>query len=829
MTKQTVEIHPTLTESRTFPLSRLAKTPAVKWQQYEGDLPAGTLGYGVDCGRSDLVVIDLDCHSEGANGLDAWRIILKENGGSMGDTFSVSTPSGGLHLYYRAPKEIAIRNSAGKLAAGVDVRGKGGYVVGPNSRTKNAEGLESSYDAVREEIIRDLPEWLLTLLVKDKKKAPEPSTTFTVADDFPDNYARKALESAFYTVSTAPSGQRNDTLNREAFGAAKAGAPVERVIADLTRAALSNGLPRGEIDATVRRAAAEGRQKYVPRSITDPTTGDLVATAQDQMEFQQFTKEYYLDLPLGERWAASKNGNLRYVMETSRWLRYDKDQGVWSEVRGSSVREDAASWLRKEYNTAALRNKDSISRNAERCLNKGTADNTIYMGKLHLLISSSDLDTHKDLLVVGNGVVDLRTGKIGPFDRSLLMTKHTPYPYDPSVKSSYWGKVLEVLPEDARDWLQLMTGQTLTGHKPVSDVCIFLFGGGQNGKSTFVDIMAASAGTYGDEPPQSTLMRKTGHGEDFGLIEFRGIRQALIEELPDERNLDVKAIKKLVGTKNLTARGMYRGYETFEVQSTLWISCNRLPSVSETDHGTWRRLLVVPFPYTYKSTASEITEKTHKLADHEVKRNASTGFDTITACLAWRIEGAKRWYEYEALEVDVPPSVKQASLVWRKRSDHILAWAEDMLVADLTRFTLSSDLRDSFNLWLRQHGYSSWGAKLFLERFETTDFFGKSNLVYNPRGTVAKGLRQSIWTAPDGEQRIAGKQPSHVLGVRFRNDGDDDLELASASEESTLEKLADDLELANAADYASYEAHYEKKQAALRSEAPATVASRSPS
>ena len=37
------------------------------------------------------------------------------------------------HLYFQAPHGAAIRNSAGKLAPGVDVRAAGGYVIAAGS------------------------------------------------------------------------------------------------------------------------------------------------------------------------------------------------------------------------------------------------------------------------------------------------------------------------------------------------------------------------------------------------------------------------------------------------------------------------------------------------------------------------------------------------------------------------------------------------------------------------------------------------------------------------------------------------------------------------
>src|SRR5688572_27901791 len=49
--------------------------------------------------------------------------------------YEVVTGRGGRHLFYSIPEGAEIRNSAGKIAPGVDVRGVGGYVVAAPSRT----------------------------------------------------------------------------------------------------------------------------------------------------------------------------------------------------------------------------------------------------------------------------------------------------------------------------------------------------------------------------------------------------------------------------------------------------------------------------------------------------------------------------------------------------------------------------------------------------------------------------------------------------------------------------------------------------------------------
>ncbi len=78
-----------------------------------------------------LVVIDVDVKA-GAPGLRSWQALVGELGASLEETATAKTPSGGLHFYYRAG-DHAVGSSVGKLAPGVDVRARGGYVVAPPS------------------------------------------------------------------------------------------------------------------------------------------------------------------------------------------------------------------------------------------------------------------------------------------------------------------------------------------------------------------------------------------------------------------------------------------------------------------------------------------------------------------------------------------------------------------------------------------------------------------------------------------------------------------------------------------------------------------------
>ena len=116
---------------------------------------------GVMCGGT-LLVIDIDMKN-GVDGEKNWKALCHTLGIVESD-FQVSTPSGGRHIYYWVPDGVQVRNSVSKIAKGVDVRGEGGYVVGPCS-----EIVEGEYTVInRGARIMEAPAALLEILTKKK-------------------------------------------------------------------------------------------------------------------------------------------------------------------------------------------------------------------------------------------------------------------------------------------------------------------------------------------------------------------------------------------------------------------------------------------------------------------------------------------------------------------------------------------------------------------------------------------------------------------------------------------------------------------------------------
>lgn len=164
---------------------------------------------GIATGASGLVVIDIDV-KHGINGWKAFDDCLERLGELPGPTRMASTPSGGGHLFFRAPEGVEIRNSAGKLGPGLDVRARGGYVVAPPSIIDSR-----AYRWDITESVKVLPDAWAKAMAVPVRKAPEgrlPVARHT--NRCTRRYCVVANERACKDLRSTPLGGRNEAILR---------------------------------------------------------------------------------------------------------------------------------------------------------------------------------------------------------------------------------------------------------------------------------------------------------------------------------------------------------------------------------------------------------------------------------------------------------------------------------------------------------------------------------------------------------------------------------------------------------------------------------------
>jgi hypothetical protein len=112
-----------LNQCYVFPLSPATLKPLIKWREGSrkgvSSFPNHSGPWGIDCGKSGLVVLDVDIK----NNKDGRKALA--NLPPLPETYTVKTKSGGFHYYYKGKG----RNTVSVLGEALDTKSEGGMVV----------------------------------------------------------------------------------------------------------------------------------------------------------------------------------------------------------------------------------------------------------------------------------------------------------------------------------------------------------------------------------------------------------------------------------------------------------------------------------------------------------------------------------------------------------------------------------------------------------------------------------------------------------------------------------------------------------------------------
>lgn len=190
-----------------FPLRELGKIPQIKGWQKKATTDVEVIrkwwrrfpnaNIGVPTGAWSFVVLDADS--------DAARAFVEARG--IGPP-NVRTRRG--WQWYLRPPEHRVRNSAGKIAPMLDVRGDGGLVAIPPSRREG--GFVYSFE---DDAIRPWPDWL-SVYTRPIPEPPRVQRSIRI-EHVSGAFARKVLERARTKIVDAAPGTRNNTLNAVSY------------------------------------------------------------------------------------------------------------------------------------------------------------------------------------------------------------------------------------------------------------------------------------------------------------------------------------------------------------------------------------------------------------------------------------------------------------------------------------------------------------------------------------------------------------------------------------------------------------------------------------
>lgn len=399
----------------------------------------------------------------------------------------------------------------------------------------------------------------------------------------------------------------------------------------------------------------------------------------------------------------------RYVAEWSRWYswcgtRWAPDATLHAFDQARVVAREASARARHDE-ALPTRGREGIATAIASSKTIAAIERIARTDRVHAL-ASGDWDKDEWLFNTPGGIVDVRTMKPSPHERSLYITKLAGAA--PGGGCTTWNTFLKrVTGNDVEleRFLQRFIGSCLTGCTR-DHALLFCYGLGGNGKTTFLSTIAGALGDYATTAPMETFVETHSERHPTDLAMLRGARLVVAQEVEDGQRWAISRIKQLTGGDTVRARFMRQDYFEYTPQFKLILAGNHKPSFRQVDEAIRRRFLLVPFTQTI-GPAERDTRLVEKL------RGEWPGV------LAWAMAGCKEW---QAHGLQPPESVRAATAAYLEDEDLLRTWLSEACETDSKGFATVSELHASYQGWAERAGERFLGMKRFSQALEDHGF-----------------------------------------------------------------------------------------------------------
>ena len=437
-------------------------------------------------------------------------------------------------------------------------------------------------------------------------------------------------------------------------------------------------------------------------------------------------------------------GNIKFCTEQGKWLLYKN--GYW--VRDENLLEIKADAVEMYEGLKATVKAMVAERNYDKDEKKKAKD--ALMKKIKgfgsnsgvnsiinyatsyrdFRISENQLDSHDELLAAGNGIINLRTGELLPFDRQLYITRKTEINYYPDVPPpEEFMQFLDVISDHNQEWvsyLQLCLGYCITGG--TNQEAFFVLHGetGQNGKSTLLKQLQRMLPQHVKTLAAGALQKKKNlNDHNSSLAQSKYYRMVITNENDQDFHMDEQMVRAISSGEAPNVRDVYKGVDAYIPHYKIVFCGNYVPKFNWRLHANLRRLCLIPFNVC-------ITEEQR---DNDLGEKLWAEREGI---LKWLVDGAKRSFKEDLKHK--PQCIQDYTEAMLRSDDPVYAFCQDeIIITDDPGDTIqATPLFEAYNDWRefndlprlqREHEQTKFGLRLKELKFNKARD-ARNNMVY---------------------------------------------------------------------------------------------------
>lgn len=438
------------------------------------------------------------------------------------------------------------------------------------------------------------------------------------------------------------------------------------------------------------------------------------------------------DIGNGQRLIARHGAELRYLGARKGYIFFDGKRWAFDDVNKTEAWAKATA--RCIYVEASQAADDALahklSEHAKKSASAARVAAMLTMARSEpgISIKHDVLDVDPMLFNISNGTIDLRTGKLRQHERADMLTKLAVVVYDPSAKCPLFLAFLDRIMAGNADliaFLQRAVGYCLTGQ--TGERCLFiLHGSGANGKTVFIETIAALLGDYAKAVPASALLScRSEERPRNDLAMLAGVRMASATETNEGRKLDEAIVKIVTGGDRISARFLFCEHFTFTPTFKLWMATNHKPEIRGTDDAIWARIRLIPFNVTIPEAER----------DPELKNKLRT---ELSGILNWALAGCMEWQQRR---LDPPKEVIDATEGYRLEQDQVGEFIEEACVTADGISASASALFEGYCKWCKSGGVDALNQTMFGRRLNDRGFHAERCKITGRKLRCGIGIR----------------------------------------------------------------------------------------
>jgi len=439
-----------------------------------------------------------------------------------------------------------------------------------------------------------------------------------------------------------------------------------------------------------KQTASQPFSAFSPEKYIKNLTGD------NNTQFQEFIQaEKATDAIIAKAWLMYVNYEFVYNHSNRKW--YFWNSRYWQEdsTKIRIVRLLDFSLSLKEFalctDDRALQNK--LLDSAIKLENTKSWDGvfeaaTVLNGKS----SEHFNNAQNNLISLNNGIYDLTTQQIKPFNKTDYLTTTLSYDFDQEAVCPIWLNFINDTfagNQSLIEFIQKAVGYTLTSEVSEQKL-FFLYGNGSNGKSVFSEILISLLGSYAIKLPLVSLIYNKNNSDisQRETIRLKGKRLAISNEIEEGVRLSESLIKDLTGGDTVTGKALYQPTLEFKPTHKLWVYGNHKPAIRGTDNGIWRRIVLIPFSVTVRDEKKD-PDLVKKLTNE------------LPGILNWALIGMQKW-KANGLN-PLPEAIIEATADYKSEMDIVGNFLKDCCEENAVDVKCSQkELYSRFQQWQKE-------------------------------------------------------------------------------------------------------------------------------